>query len=215
MNFMKNIKKVLKEIRLKINKFGNKRRNKQLNSKDFSIISNNCYAGIIYQYLGLKYNTPTIGLFFFSDEYIRFLENFEFYIHQKLEFIKTEDSKYYNELVKMGYNKAIIGKLSDIEIVFLHYSSEEEALEKWTRRCERLSKNIIFKFNDQNLCSYEDIKRFDKLPFPNKIFFSAKKYDEIQSCIWLKNYKNKDYIKEDYYSGHKYFNIIEYINKIL
>lgn len=212
---MKSIKGFLKDIRLKINKIGSKKRSKQLKSKDFSIISNNCYAGIVYQYLGLKYNTPTIGLFFFSDEYIKFLENFEFYIKQKLEFIKTKESKYYSELEEMGNGNAIIGKLSDVEIVFLHYHSEQEALEKWTRRCERLSKNIIFKFNDQNLCSYENIERFDRLPFENKIFFSAKKYEKIKSCIWLKKYKNKDFIKEDYYSGHKYFNIINYINKIL
>ena len=81
----------------------------------------------------------------------------------------------------MGYGNSIIGKLSDVEIVFLHYHSEQEALEKWTRRYERLSKNIIFKFNDQNLCSYENIERFDRLPFENKIFFLAKRYEKIKS----------------------------------
>lgn len=211
---MKTIKKILKKIRLKINKCGSKRRRRKLINKDFSIISNNCYAGIIYQYLGLKYNTPTVGLFFFSDEYIRFVENFREYIKQNLTFIDTKDSKYYSILKKNGEENAIIGILKDIEIVFLHYKSREEAYEKWTRRCKRLSKNIIFKFNDQNLCSYENIKRFDKLPEKYKLFFSSKNYSEIKSCIWVKKYKKRDDIKEDYYSGHKYFDIIDYINRM-
>ena len=92
---MKSIKETLKKIRLKINKIGSKKRKAKIINKDFSIISNNCYAGIVYQYLGLKYNTPTIGLFFFSDEYIKFLEKFNYYIKQELTFIDSKDSKYY------------------------------------------------------------------------------------------------------------------------
>lgn len=68
-----NIRQFLKKIRLQINKLGSKRRNSKLKSKDFSIISNNCFAGIVYQHLGLQYNTPTIGLYFYPDEYIKFL----------------------------------------------------------------------------------------------------------------------------------------------
>lgn len=211
---MKSIKETLKKIRLKINKIGSKKRKAKIINKDFSIISNNCYAGIVYQYLGLKYNTPTIGLFFFSDEYIKFLEKFNYYIKQELTFIDSKDSKYYSILKKDGIENAIIGMLKDVEIVFLHYKSREEAYEKWTKRCKRLSENLIFKFNDQNLCSYENIKKFDELPIKNKLFFSSKNYSEIKSCIWIRKYRNQNNIKEDYYSGHKYFNIIDYINRM-
>lgn len=45
-----------------------------------------------------------------------------------------------------------IGKLDDIEVVFLHYKSEEEAYQKWNRRKKRINyNNLIFKFNDMNL----------------------------------------------------------------
>jgi uncharacterized protein (DUF1919 family) len=56
------------------------RRRKLINS-NFSVICNDCTAGMgIYQKLGLEYTTPTVGLFFYSDDYIKFLENFEQYI---------------------------------------------------------------------------------------------------------------------------------------
>ena len=211
---MNNLKEILRKFRLKINKCGSSYRNKKLKTKDFSIISNNCYAGIVYQYLGLKYNTPTIGLFFYAAEYIKFLENFNHYIHCSLSFIDTNKSRYYKQLCKSGYENVIIGILEDVEIVFLHYQSREEAKNKWEKRCKRLSKNIIFKFNDQNLCTIETIKKFDELPYKHKIFFSSKQYKNIKSCIWIEKYKKMKYIKEDYYSGHKYFNIIDYVNNM-
>ena len=46
------IKKILKEIRLRINKFGSSYRRKKLKIKNLTIISNNCWAGIVSQYLG-------------------------------------------------------------------------------------------------------------------------------------------------------------------
>ena len=42
-----NIRQVLKNIRLKFNMVGSGRRKNKLNSIDFSIISNNCFAGIL------------------------------------------------------------------------------------------------------------------------------------------------------------------------
>ena len=60
------VKKILKEIRLRINKFGSSYRRKKLKIKNPTIISNNCWAGIVSQYLGIKYYTPTIGLYFYK-----------------------------------------------------------------------------------------------------------------------------------------------------
>lgn len=208
---MKNIRVILKEIRLKINKIGSKRRNKKLKIKDFSIISNNCFAGIVYQHFNMEYNTPTVGLYLFPKEYIKFVKRFSYYMNLKLDFIDAKASKYYDVLCKRNQEKAIIGILDDIEIVFLHYKTKEEVLEKWERRKNRLSKNIIFKFNDQNGAEYEDIKQFDKLPVENKICFTAKKYNELPSTIQIKKYKKYNEVKEDYYSFYKYMNFYDYI----
>lgn len=65
------IKRLLRKIISPIKRFG-------LKNKKFSIISNNCWGGIVYDIFGLQYLSPTIGLFMFSDDYIRFCENLKF-----------------------------------------------------------------------------------------------------------------------------------------
>ena len=209
------IKKILKEIRLRINKFGSSYRRKKLKIKNLTIISNNCWAGIVSQYLGIKYYTPTIGLYFFSEEYMKFLERFDYYIKQKLEIIDTKDSKYYDEMIKKNHKNAIVGKLDDVEIVFLHMKTGKEAIEKWNKRIKRINKgNIIFKFCEQNECSSEHIKRFENLPFKNKICFTTKEYPGYKSVIWFKDQVKNEEVVRDYYESHKYLNIIDYINNM-
>lgn len=209
------IKKILKEIRLRINKFGSSYRRKKLKIKNPTIISNNCWAGIVSQYLGIKYYTPTIGLYFFSEEYIKFLERFDYYIKQKLEIIDTKDSKYYDEMIKKNHKNAIVGKLDDVEIVFLHMKTGKEAIEKWNKRVKRINRrNIIFKFCEQNECSIEHIKRFENLPFKNKICFTTKEYPGYKSVICFKDQVKNEEVVRDYYESHKYLNIIDYINNM-
>lgn len=207
-----NIRQVLKNIRLKFNMVGSGRRKNKLNSIDFSIISNNCFAGIVYQHFNLQYNTPTVGLYFYPDEYIKFCKKFDYYIGQKLTFIKASNSKYFDDLKKNHYENVIVGMLDDVEIVFLHYKTEREAKDKWERRVHRLSKNIIFKFNDKNGATYENLRDFDALPYKNKIMFTARNYPEFTSNVFCKKYKSASFIKEDYYSVYKYINLVNYIN---
>ena len=68
------------------------RRKKILNS-DFSIISNNCWAGWVYRRYGIEYRTPTVGLFIMPGDYIIFLKNLKEYINMDMKFIKPEDSR--------------------------------------------------------------------------------------------------------------------------
>ena len=45
-----------------------------------SIISSNCFAGRVMQDLAMQYNSPTLGLYFWADDYIEFLKNLRFYL---------------------------------------------------------------------------------------------------------------------------------------
>lgn len=211
---MKYIKEQLRRTRLFINKIGSKERNKRLLNKNVTIISNNCYAGITYEYLNLPFNSPTIGLYFFAPEYIKFIKNLKHYTNSELVQIESKESKYYDKLKELRQDDKIIAKVDDVEIVFLHYKSFLEAKEKWERRCKRIDySNIIYKFSDQNLCSEKEINSFLKLDFPNKLFFSSKNI-ESESVIWFKKYKNKEFVKEDIYTSRKYIDIIDYINNL-
>ena len=98
--------------------------------KDFTIISNNCWAGKVYQYYKLPYFSPTVGLYFYADDYIRFIKNLKYYISLDLQFISVDESKYCKDLYGRKQNHVPLAKLDDIEIVFLHYKTNEEAEEK-------------------------------------------------------------------------------------
>ena len=58
---------------------GNSRRG-MLNNTDFSIISNNCWGGHVYRRYNIPYLSPTVGLYFYAEEYITFLQNIDKYL---------------------------------------------------------------------------------------------------------------------------------------
>ena len=62
-------------LRLKVNKEIRKHYCKkwsdELDNKDFTIISNNCWGGMIYESYGMQKLSPTVGLFFMSEDYIK------------------------------------------------------------------------------------------------------------------------------------------------
>ena len=188
----------------------------RLNKTDFSIISNNCFGGIFYRNNSLEYLSPTCGLFFMSDEYIKFIYNMNYYL--KIDDIKriTIDESKYSDYLKLIQYSGVIGKIDDLEIMFLHYKNIDEAKRKWNRRKKRINFNrIIFKFNDQNLCTYENLKRFNDFKAQNKICFTSKKYKDIDS-IQIKKYKKYSYVLNDANPKDykKSFNFYKYINQM-
>lgn len=51
-------------LREKTNRCLGRARLKRLRSTDFTVISNNCWAGTVYRYFNLPYLSPTCGLYF-------------------------------------------------------------------------------------------------------------------------------------------------------
>lgn len=170
------------------NKHHQWRKRKELKFTDFSIISNNCWAGTtVYQPFGLKYNTPTIGLFIMDEDYIKFIWNLKWYLSQSPVFIPPQESKYYDRISQKGtqpvkYPIATIG--GDVELHFLHYHSENEALSKWLRRAKRVNYDrllVKMSLRDNGYDKETILKRFCALPYKNKICFSPIDYpsDEV------------------------------------
>ncbi|MCW4024073.1 MAG: DUF1919 domain-containing protein [Candidatus Bathyarchaeota archaeon] len=147
----------------------------KLKNKTFSIIGNNCFTGGIYHKFGLQYNTPTIWTYIYPKDYLKLLENLIWYLKQPLTFKKETEHKMAHSFCE-GMNETFpIGVLYDIEIHFMHYRSEQEAKEKWTRRVKRLNLNNLFVlFSDGDEFNEEYLERFEKMPYKNKIFFSSK-----------------------------------------
>ena len=161
---------------------------RKLITPDTSIISSNCFAGRIMQDLGMQDNTPTLGLYFFADDYIEFLSNLKYYLTEaKLEFLEQSRYPLANERREKWIHWYPIGILGGkVEIQFLHYHTEREAANKWYRRSRRINFDKLLVIGmEQNLTTVEHIKQFDALPFKNKIFFSSKNLRELNSncCI--------------------------------
>lgn len=182
MNFetLKNTVRV--KVREETNPMLGKFRRKKLKDPNVTIISNNCWGGHVYRYFGLPYMSPTIGLYFYAEDYVKFCSKLEYYLEQELKFIDASESSHTEDVKK---KKCPIGKLDDIEIVFLHYKSEEEAFQKWERRKERINmKNIVFKFSEQNLCLPEHVLAFDSLPYSRKLVFTTEDYGFNSQVLW-------------------------------
>lgn len=198
----------MKKILLNIYKYTfGKIKNKMIKDKNITIISNNCWGGIFYRNHNLRYLSPTLGMFFIGDEYIKFIYNMKKYINSSnLEFIDISESKYCDYLRKIKY-KGFVGKIEDCEICFLHYKNQNEAKEKWNRRKARINwNNILYKFNDQNLCTYENLKAFNNFKADKKLCFTAKHYEEFET-VQLKKYEKYEFVLDDIKSYKKYCNI--------
>lgn len=168
-----------------------KLRNYRLSQKHFTIISNNCWGGMVYQAYNLKKQSPTVGTFFYAPEYIVFLQNYKKALNGEIEFIRPEQSRYWEVLRcrKDGCSFPIGVLPGGSEICFLHYKSEDEAQRKWQRRCKRINwDKMIFKFNDQNLCTEKEIVAFDSLDVDNKLLFTCKDWG-INKKHYIKIYQ--------------------------
>lgn len=209
--------KIVDRVRIRVREICNPivapLRRRFLHNQNFTIISNNCWAGHVYRYYNICYNTPTVGLFFFSDDYIKFVYNLRHYLESELRFISIKESKYQNELINRGHINCPIGRLDDIEVVFLHYKSSEEAFIKWNRRKQRVIwDNIYFKFSEQNLCSFENLLAFDSLMTDKKLVFVSEDYG-LKSQIVFKEYIGEHSVPNDTLNFRKYVNLTRFLNQ--
>jgi uncharacterized protein (DUF1919 family) len=197
-----------------------KERAKQLLTDDFTIISNNCWGGTVYESYGIQKRSPTIGMFIMPADYISFIKNLENYLRQPILFITPEESKWKDTLkYKSNWGTYLIARLGDIELHMLHYDNEYIAEKKWESRVERINlERVIFKFNDQNNCTRQHIKEFMELPFKHKLCFVASKQMKISSDVILVKQPKRycDGIKASWepFGKSKYIDLTKYINSV-
>lgn len=177
----------------------------RLLNRDFSLVAKNCNGGVVLHDLGLQFRTQFVNLSIDAADYIQYLENFDTYNNAPLMF---EDLAEYP-----------IGTIDNIKIHFIHYKSNEEALEKWNARKERINKDNMFViFTEQNGCTYEHLKRFDNLDFPNKVAFTCKPYEDIKSAIYIKSYKNSEegvYMFlgfKNHFTKHRRYDVFDWVS---
>lgn len=184
----------------------NTRNRQMLRNKDFSLISENCNGGFILHDLGIRFNSPTVNLFFYPKDFIKYVKNLKYYSSLKLEFIRKANINY------------PIGKLDDIEIYFMHYETEELAKQKWEERTKRINyDNIFILMTDRDGCTEEDLQEFDSLPYKNKVILTHLPHENIKSCFYIKGFEDQKEIGHIYRfknetTGKKFYDDFDYVS---
>ena len=169
-----------------------------LKNKDFTIISDNCWGGFIYNHFSIQYQSPFINLFLFPHCYIELLSDFEKNMASELEFIDPNRSKYVKQIPDINtVNMYPIGVIrGNIEIHFLHYRNENDANIKWQERKKRINRNnMLIKFCDRLVDTPDIIRQFDELTFKHKVCFTSKPYP-YKSTMTINDFNIKKYLND-------------------
>ena len=93
--------------------------------------------------------------------------------------------------IQKPYPVGILNNLYTLH--FIHYKSFEEAVETWSRRTSRMDKNEPYIILVETAsCKYEDLIKFDKLPYKNKIALVHCYYPDIKCATVVKGYDGKN-----------------------
>lgn len=135
------------------------------------------WGGVVSHELGLRFNSPTVNLWFKPEEFIRFLSRLEYYLYDCKICMDENISNQY------GYP---VGKLDDINVYFTHYESFEQAERKWNERLQRINMdNLYIIMVEKDGCTEEDIFAFENLKYNHKVIFTAKEYPQYCSTYYI------------------------------
>lgn len=181
--------------------------------KECSIIASNCIGGLFYHDLRMRFDSPTINLFFTAHDFVVFLSDLEKYLS-----MTPSDFRFSSDDGK-GYP---VGKLDNIELHFVHYKTVEECVFKWEERKKRIDfDNLYVIFTDRNGLTLEDLRTFLSLKYRKIIFVSKKAFCLSEECVYVPGFEKADSVPEmQQYAdvfGHRYyekhFDIVKWINE--
>ena len=163
-----------------------KQMKERLINHDFSLISSNCCGGILSHDLGLKFNSPTVNLYFSAPDFVLFCEGLEKNLKKEPVFLETAAE---------GYP---ICAIDDIRIHAMHYTSYEDFLICWQRRAKRVRlDNTFIMMTDRDGFTDSLLPRIAKLPYP-KVVYAHEKHDEYPFVCYMKEYSQKDQVGDIY-----------------
>ena len=166
----------------------NSRNRKQLKNYHFSIISNDCLGGVICKDLKCRFNSPTVNFYFSAEDYIKFISNLREYIEKGQLKDVTNPGEYVKVLIEIPGEQ--------ITAHCIHYKTAEDFIEKWNSRKTRINyENCFFIMNDRNGCEEVHLKKFDSLPYKNKVCFVHKEYPEYSSTFYIKGAEKDSCVK--------------------
>lgn len=161
-------------------RFYKMRKRRRLKNRNFTILSSNCNGTFMYYDMGLRYLTPTVNLSMSMDDFVKMAQNPGWYMEQEFTELEPKD----------GYPA---GQLGDIRINFVHYKTFEEGVRKWEERKKRINwDNLFIVGTEKDGCTYETLRRFEELPYKNKVIFTHVEYPEFSSACYIRGFEEKN-----------------------
>lgn len=169
-----------------------------------TIIADDCWGAEAYHYLRLPFSSPFILCYMESTNYIKAMENLDYYLNSPLKIIQESNR---------AENKIPIASLGEKEKIFLNFNhsvSFQEAKADWEKRSKRINWNNIF--IKMTISDEETAERFQKLPYRKAGFYpKTSKWEDIHYlCEWDWNqeymtryfgYSYPDYVRDSVRSG--------------
>lgn len=175
-----------------------------------SIISSNCIGGVLSHDLGLRFESPTVDLYFSANGFLKFVSNLKYYQNVSLDKFEVSHGG--------GYPIAYI---DDVKLDFVHYKSVEECTLKWNERRKRINyDNIRLIFTDRDGMSLNILKQYLALPYKKVVYVSKKEWCLNDECIYIPGFESAGFVGDltkyaDLF-GHryyeKYFDIVRWLN---
>ena len=159
---------------------------KRLVNDQFTLITQNCIGGVLYSFLGKRFDSPTINLYIFQKDFCKFCSDIHYYLESELRFYKNEK--------RTDCPHAFLGEGDrQISIQFTHYQSEEEACRKWNERKQRIHwDNLYIITNDGNGMTSEDMNILQQSKCKKMVVFTSKSKPEIPCSFPLRTLKKYD-----------------------
>jgi len=145
-------------------------------NSELSIVSNNCWGGILFNTLGLEYRSPFKNVSFSDEDYIRLLENFNYYMEASPRWDGDWD-------IDTNSGKQIpLLWLNDVRIRCNHELNPDEAIKTWNRRRKKINyENLLFEMYTESRTVAE---RFDALNLGNRICFTPFE-TSMETCVTI------------------------------
>ncbi|HMJ91581.1 MAG TPA: DUF1919 domain-containing protein [Candidatus Acidoferrum sp.] len=186
----------------------------RVRTRDFSIISNDCFGGMAYEELGMRYESPFVGLFIVPEDYIRLLRNLRSAMEESITFRDRSQHEHINQFrseIQCEYPIGVIGE--NVEIQFLHYPTREQAAEKWQRRAARINWNklrVKMGWHEQPHMD-ELLREFDAMPFDSKLIVAPHAIAGTQHCVALRDFSTDG--TQQYWRVHKAFDVAAWLDR--
>ena len=157
----------------------------RLKNKQVSIIASDCVGTFIMHDLKMRFDTPTVNLYFTSADFVKFCRNLKYYLSQEVR--ECENSG-------KDFPVGTIGSAEDmITLYFMHYENFQQAKAKWEERSKRIHWDklyVILPYGEK--LSRTVIEEFDALPYEHKVLLTYKELDGIKSAVKVNCGKRTD-----------------------